>query len=229
MNRKKRHRTTPSASSSDRRVATHRPPKPEKLRVIGGDLRGRTIEYHGADYTRPMKDNIRENLFNILGPAVRGSLAFDLFAGTGALALEAISRGAVSAVAIERDRLAAEVITKNARALGVDDRLRVICGDSFRLATRLLASPEADTPWMVFLSPPYALWTEELAPLNAIVQQTLNHAPPGSVLVAETEKAFDVEQLCGRDWDVREYGSVRLAFIEPAARCGLDLGSDACF
>ena len=76
---------------------------------------------------------------------------------------------------------------------------------------------------MVFLCPPYALWHESLADLNRIIQSTLDNAPPGSVLVAETEKSFDHENLPTGDWDLREYGGTRLAFIEPAMRCGLNL------
>ena len=65
------------------------------LRIIGGRLRGSVIEYHGDPRTRPMKDRVREAAFNLIGPQVVGTFAIDLFAGTGALAFEALSRGAV--------------------------------------------------------------------------------------------------------------------------------------
>ena len=68
--------------------------RPLSLRIIGGDMRGRTVHYHGAAFTRPMKDSVRESLFNIVGIATKGAICFDLFAGTGALAFEALSRGA---------------------------------------------------------------------------------------------------------------------------------------
>ena len=184
-------------------------------------MRGRTIHYHGESFTRPMKDNIRENLFNILGKAVRGAVCFDLFAGTGAMAFESLSRGAVSAVVVEQNRQAVKFINKTAESMEVESRLRVVTGDTFRLASTLLAAPQEDTPWIVFLCPPYVLWEESLQPLNQIIQTTLEHAPPGSVLVAETEKKFDAAKLPAGDWDLREYGGTRLAFIEPAMRCGL--------
>ncbi len=196
--------------------------KPTKLRIIGGDLRGRAIEYHGADFTRPMKDNIRENLFNILGRAVRGARCIDLFAGTGALAFESISRGAQSATVIEQNRVAIGVIRKTAQTLGLEDRLQILHGDTFQLASQLLQPPEDDTPWIVFVCPPYALWEESLSQLGDILRRTLNHAPPGSVLVAETEKRFDPAGLPQGDWDLRHYGGTRLAFIEPAMRCGME-------
>jgi 16S rRNA (guanine966-N2)-methyltransferase len=72
------------------------------------------------------------------------------------------------------------------------------------------------------LCPPYVLWNESLDELNRLIQLTLENAPPGSVLVAETEKSFDVDRLPAGDWDFRVYGGTRLAFIEPAMRCGLD-------
>src|SRR6185369_13778531 len=72
------------------------------LRIIGGKLRGRKLQYSGDLRTRPMKDRVREAVFNLLGPGVKGSHAIDLFAGTGALGLEAISRGAAQATLIER-------------------------------------------------------------------------------------------------------------------------------
>lgn len=197
--------------------------KPVKLRIIGGNMRGRTIHYHGERFTRPMKDNIRENLFNILSGAIRGSVCFDLFAGTGALGFESLSRGASSVVMVEQNRQAIRSIGQTLESLDVGSRVRVITGDTFRLAGQLLAPPTSDTPWVVFVCPPYALWNESLDQLNRIIQTTLEHAPPGSVLMAETEKSFDPKQLPAGDWDLREYGGTRLAFIEPAMRCGLDL------
>lgn len=197
--------------------------KPTKLRVIGGQMRGRPIQYHGASFTRPMKDNIRENLFNILGKATRGAICYDLFAGTGALAFESLSRGAKSAVVIEQHREAIRYIHQTAQALDVEASIEVITGDTFRVAPRLLAPPEDDTPWVVFLCPPYALWHESLDRLNSIIATVLANAPPGSVLVAETEKSFPADKLPAGNWDLREYGGTRLAFIEPAMQCGLNL------
>ncbi len=225
MNQKNRPRSSKPATRVARRNSDSKAAKtkPTKLRIIGGDMRGRPIEYHGADFTRPMKDNIRENLFNILGRAVRGAICFDLFAGTGALAFESLSRGARSAIAIERNRHAIEVIRKTTNRLSLDDRMQILTGDAFKLSSALLVPPPDDTPWIVFVCPPYVLWQESLESLQTIIQSTLDHAPPGSVLVAETEKKFDPDQLPAGDWDLREYGGTRLAFIEPAMRCGLDL------
>ncbi len=186
-------------------------------------MRGRIIQYHGAEFTRPMKDNIRENLFNILGQAVRGAICYDLFSGTGALAFESISRGANRVVAVEQSKHAIRFIQKTADDLDLGERLTILQGDAYRLASELLGPADDDTPWVVFLSPPYAHWTQSLAQLSAIIHHVLGNAPPGSVLVAETDTHFDTENLPPGDWDIRTYGGTRLAFIEPAMRCGLEL------
>ncbi|WP_231617453.1 RsmD family RNA methyltransferase [Novipirellula aureliae] len=204
-------------------------PTPTKLRVIGGDMRGRPIEYHGEEFTRPMKDNIRENLFNILGRAVRGAICFDMFAGTGALAIESLSRGAISAVAIEQSNRAASYIRKTTESLSIESKVKILVGDAFRWSEQVLIPP-ADpddpligVPWIVFVCPPYILWEEELGKLNQIINRVLTNAPPGSVLVVEAEKKFDIESLPKGEWDVRVYGNTQLAFIEPAMTCGMRL------
>lgn len=212
------HRKAGMAGSAARSAKTV---KPTRLRIIGGQLRGRSIDYHGADFTRPMKDNVRENVFNILGRAVRGAICYDLFAGTGAMAFETLSRGASRAVMIEQHRQAARFIRRTVESLDLGSRCEVIIGDTFRVAGPLLGPPQDDTPWIVFLCPPYALWHQSLPSLSRIIQTTLDNAPPGSVLVAETEKSFDASQLPGSDWDIRVYGGTQLAFIEPAMQCGL--------
>src|SRR4029077_10034324 len=89
------------------------------LRIIGGRFRGRKLAYSGDVRTRPMKDRVREALFNLLGRAVAGKTVIDLFAGTGALALEALSRGASRAVVIEMHRPTARLIVQNAASLAI--------------------------------------------------------------------------------------------------------------
>ena len=90
-----------------------------KLRIIGGTFRGRIIDYSGDPVTRPMKDNIREALFNLVGGWVKEKAVFDLFAGTGAIGLEAISRGASTATMIERHFPTVKIIEQNIQTLDV--------------------------------------------------------------------------------------------------------------
>src|SRR5215468_6014297 len=98
------------------------------LRIIGGSLRGRKLQYSGDVRTRPMKDRVREAVFNLLGPQVAGNHAIDLFAGTGALGLEAISRGAAKSTFIERHLPTSNLIKRNAAALGVAEQINVVFG-----------------------------------------------------------------------------------------------------
>lgn len=218
----KSHTKSPPKSKSK----SNAPGQATKLRIIGGDMGGRTVTYHGEEFTRPMRDSVRENLFNIVGLGLRGAVAFDLFAGTAVLAFESISRGAIRAVAVEPVRQAVDQIRKTVEHLGVEDKFTLIQGDAFAVADRLLTCREGDdTPWVVFLSPPYRFWTDpELYPkLAAIIRRVQSHAPPGSILAAETDHTFDAELLPPGDWDIRAYGITRLAFIEPGNHCGLNL------
>ncbi|MCO8123661.1 RsmD family RNA methyltransferase [Stieleria sp. TO1_6] len=200
--------------------------RPHKLRIIGGSMRGRTVIYHGAAFTRPMKDSVRESLFNILGPRIKGSVVIDLFAGTGAVAFESLSRGASSAVAIERDRRAHAFLKSTAEKLDVSDKMKLLLGDTYRLAPGLLGPPSPnapldDTSRIVFFCPPYAMWDSMLEQLNGLIRMSLDHLPPGSRIVAETDKHWDESQLLAGDWDHRLYGGTRLSFIDPPMQCGL--------
>ena len=202
--------------------------KPTKLRIIGGDMRNRHVAYHGNRITRPMKDSVRENLFNILGRACRGAIAFDLFAGTGVLAFEAISRGAIRATVVETNRRAMIEMRKTTERLDLESKLSMISGDAFGLFDQILRphpSEPADTAWIVFLSPPYSMWTDEetYPKLAAVIEHVKRWAPPGSVLAVETDDTFDCENLPEGDWDIRRYGITQLAFLEPANVCGLNL------
>lgn len=173
-----------------------------------------------------MRDNVRENLFNIIGQNIRSATCVDLFSGTGALAFESISRGADQTIAIERSRHAAGFIQSNADSLGVADKLNVVIGDAFRLASTFLGpppsdDPENDTPRVVFVCPPYVMWEDSLEDLNGIIRTALSHSSPGSIVVAETDKHFDESHLTAGNWDHRVYGNTRLSFVQPELVCGL--------
>lgn len=124
------------------------------MRIIGGRLRGRTLlSVRGRD-TRPTADRLRESLFNILGPAVRDAVVLDLFAGTGALGLEAVSRGAAFAAFVEIDRSALDVIRKNIDRCGVAEETAVFRCNAAAHLTPLKASGRRFN--LVFMDPPYS-------------------------------------------------------------------------
>ena len=125
------------------------------MRIIAGTAGGRKIAAPPGRDTRPTLDRVRENLFNMLQAETPGSRVLDLFAGSGALSLEALSRGAAFAVLADCDRQAAAVERANIRALGFEDRSRVIQAD-WRITLRRLRA-EGEQFDLVFLDPPYAL------------------------------------------------------------------------
>ena len=125
------------------------------MRIIAGSARGRSIRAPEGRDTRPTLDRVRENLFNMLQTEVPGSRVLDLFAGSGALSLEALSRGAAFAVLTDHDRRAVQTQRENISALGFAEQTRVMQAD-WREAVRRLQT-EGERFDLVFLDPPYAM------------------------------------------------------------------------
>jgi 16S rRNA (guanine966-N2)-methyltransferase len=174
------------------------------LRIIGGQFRGRKLQYSGDLRTRPMKDRVREAIFNLIGPDIQGKRALDLFAGTGALALEAVSRGAARATLIEQHHPTAQIIRQNIAALGLEDRAEVFIGNVFIWFQRGLA-PQ-DCPWAVFCSPPYEFFVSRKQEMLDLIAGLMESAPPASVFMVEADERFDFQTLPdGQAWDVRAY------------------------
>lgn len=173
-------------------------------RIIGGRMRGRKLLYSGDLRTRPMKDRVREALFNLLGTGVAGAHAIDLFAGTGALGLEAISRGAARATFIEQHFPTADLIRQNLTALEVTEPCHIVPGNTFIWAKRKPVLGEQ--PWVVFCSPPYAFYVDRKAEMLELIGSLMERAPVGSSFVVEADNRFDFSELPhADDWDVRTY------------------------
>ena len=182
--------------------------EPSPLRIVGGTMWGRKIAYSGDERTRPMKDRVREAVFNLVGPAVKGTHAIDLFAGTGALGFEALSRGASRATFLEQHFPTARLIEQNARQLGVKDQCRVVPGDVFAWGRRGPALDEdpARPPWLAFCSPPFVFYAERKADMLELLAVVLKSAPPGSICVIEADTKFDFASLPDpAAWQVRHY------------------------
>lgn len=179
------------------------------LRVIGGLLRGRKIAYSGDSRTRPMKDRTREAIYNLLGEDPAGATAVDLFAGTGALGIEALSRGAAHALFFEKHFPTADVIRRNLDELQMKDRATVFAGDTFlhlRKMRRDGQAPGVVRPWLVFVSPPYDFFVERTTDMLALVDDVLALAPAKCLLVVEADRRFDFATLPDAEqWRVREY------------------------
>ena len=131
-----------------------------ELRIIGGHFRGSKLRYHGDPVTRPMKERVRESIFNLISTDATGKHAIDLFAGTGALGLEAISRGATQATFIEKHIPTARVVEENIAALGLQEQTDLLMTSAFLWSKRDLPTAHFDLPWLVFCSPPYAFFVD---------------------------------------------------------------------
>jgi 16S rRNA (guanine966-N2)-methyltransferase len=181
-----------------------------QIRIVAGTLRGRKIECDVLPTMRPTPHRTREALFSILGDAVPDRPFFDVFAGTGVIGLEAISRGATRASFVERDNRLLDAIEKHLKAFKVQDRGRVIRADAYRWAERWVPPEE---PATVFLSPPFADLEARPDEFLALVSALMNRMPPGSVLVLQVEICDLLERLPDRPvWDERKYGRNRLLF-----------------
>ncbi len=178
--------------------------EPVGLRIIGGKYRGSKLRYGGDQRVRPMKDRTREAIFNLIGPEISGKHAIDLFAGTGALGLEAISRGAARATLIEQHYPTAAIIRENVAGLGLEDRAEVVTANVFIWQRR---GPElSEEPWCVFCSPPYDFFVDRTDEVLRLVGELMEVAPEGTVFTVESDARFDFTQLPLPDrWTVRNY------------------------
>lgn len=194
-------------SSKRRNTPSPKPPPsqpPPGVRIIGGKFRGRRLAYSGDERTRPMKDRVREAVFNLIGTEIAGKHAIDLFAGTGALALESLSRGALRATAIEQHFPTAALIESNAKTLQTEQLLEVVPGNTFLWWRKGPALGE--TPWAVFCSPPYEFYVSRAADMLGLIGGMLESAPPQSLFVVEADERFDFAMLPdAQGWDVRTY------------------------
>jgi 16S rRNA (guanine(966)-N(2))-methyltransferase RsmD len=181
-----------------------------QIRIVAGSLKGRKLSCTVNPSLRPTPQMVREALFSILGNAVPGRPFFDVFAGTGVVGLEALSRGATSVTFVERDfRLIAD-LERHIAAFGVGNAARISRSDVYRWIEHWQAPAE---PVNVFLSPPFPDFErrpEDLLNVVALLQQKVH---PASVVVLQAEKAPALDELADRAaWDERRYGRNHLLF-----------------
>lgn len=194
------------------------------VRIIGGDLRGSILAFDVDPRVRPMKDRVREAVFNLLGDDLDQFQAIDLFAGTGALGVEALSRGALGATFFERHFPTARTLEDALERLGLEEYAQVHAGDAFFWARQLLGPnaaqddlPDRSHPWLVFFSPPYQLYYERRKELKQLVGEFLREAPPGSRIVVESDDRFDPAELPqAEQWQVRTYPPAIIAIFRLA-------------
>ncbi len=180
------------------------------LRVIAGRYKRRRLQSLPGEATRPMLDRMRETLFNVLQDRIEGVVFADLYAGTGAVGIEALSRGASRAIFVESSAAAVEMIRANLRALEAQDEARIVLSP----VTKILPGLEAD---IAFLGPPYQAAEEYQATLGALGES----GPP--LVIAQHDRAFRLEPQYGglEHYRTIEMGRNALSFFrrreEPAA------------
>lgn len=149
-----------------------------RVRIIAGSLRGRVVRFAPAPGLRPTPDRVRETLFNWLGQDLGGRRTLELYAGTGVLSLESVSRGAAHAVAVDRTRVVAEQLRRTATELGIGGRVDVHTAEASAFLARDTARYD-----VIYLDPPFAEdpWTWLLPACAA-------HLAPGGLVYAEAAR-----------------------------------------
>lgn len=179
------------------------------MRIIGGTARSRLIDAPKGMDTRPTQDKVRESLFNILQGEIEGSTVLDLFAGSGALGLEALSRGADSAVFVDVSRQAVKVIQDNVDRLGFGDKAQVIAGD-WKGAVGAQAYYKRNVFDLVFLDPPYRMTNT-----GEMCSYMLERSIIASSALIVIEHAWDTPPKLVETFevtDVRRYGDTGITF-----------------
>lgn len=179
------------------------------MRVIAGTARGVTLAAPRDRTIRPITDRVKETLFGILGDRVIEAAVLDLYAGSGAIGIEALSRGAARCTFVERSRQAVGILSANAERAGVADRARVVTAE----VERFLAARAEQRYDLAVLDPPYEA-RAILAPLERLVP----HLAAGGTVVVKRFWRTQMPAVAGLvAWRERRFGETALSFLERAA------------
>ena len=168
------------------------------MRVIAGRFKGRRLKAPSWDGLRPTSDKLRETLFNVLAPRLAGARVLDGFAGTGAVGIEALSRGAAHVTFVERDRRAAALVMSNLELCGQEQGYTIECGE---VAMALRRQPADALFDLILLDPPYDM---EPSVVTATLDAAAGHVTPDGLLVLEraTRRSPEVPPSLGRIRDI---------------------------
>lgn len=174
-----------------------------QLRIVSGVLGGRKLTCNVSPDLRPTPDRVREALFSILGNAIPDRVFVDIFAGTGVIGIEAISRGAKQTLFVERDVRLAREIERNLQIFDVSRQGRLYRTDAYRWVSNWQAPPE---PVNVFFSPPFADLSERTDSLVEAARQLQEKVAPDSVIIVQSERDSPLDETpFFQEWEQRRY------------------------
>lgn len=181
------------------------------MRVITGEYGGRRLKAVPGENTRPTTDKIKESLFNMIGPYFDGGNCLDLFAGSGGLAIEAVSRGMDKAVLIDKAPAAIKVIQENIAVTKEEEKFKVIRGDAARVINNLKSEQQVFD--LVFLDPPYAK-QQIVSQIEALLDK--NMLSPEALIVCEVDKKVDLPETIkqAQVYKSAEYGITKIMIYE---------------
>lgn len=171
------------------------------MRVIAGILKGRRLKAPTWEGLRPTSDKLRETLFNILAPRMAGARVLDGYAGTGAVGIEALSRGAAAVTFVDSDRRAEALIAENLAHCGVTSGYAIIRSHVERALVDLRAAPRSETFDLVFLDPPYESTRGDAGGkhhLDDIVAAAADVLAPNGIVVLEHARRWNSPESAGR-------------------------------
>lgn len=189
------------------------------MQILGGSAKGRVLLVPKNECLRPALARMRNSLFNILAPAIENTICLDLFAGTGALGLEGLSRGAKFCIFIENNYACYNALQKNIDALGFKDRAKTLFIDAFHLVNAPSA-PALDKPAdIIFVDPPYRYYSDDrmrkklMTLLNALAENGCL-AQKGKLIIEHQRKQISATEFSTLiRYDTREYGQTVLSFF----------------
>lgn len=177
------------------------------MRIISGEYRGRKLQAVPGENTRPTTDKVKESIFNMIGPYFEGGVCLDLYAGSGALGIEAVSRGMDQAVLVEKHHLAVKTISHNIALTRAEEKFNV----QKKTASSALAELKAASNQfsLVFLDPPYA-YTELVNDILTLQENDLLEKK--ALIVCETDRRTDLPGQLGSLylWKKNQYGATRV-------------------
>jgi 16S rRNA (guanine(966)-N(2))-methyltransferase RsmD len=199
------------------------------MRVIAGIYRSRVLKSLKGLALRPTSDKLRETLFNVLGPDLARSRFVDLYAGTGAIGIEALSRGAAEVVFVENRPPAATLIRRNLESLDIRSGATVLAVDALRGLEKLASRPERKSAGFdfIFLDPPYAAAKDYARVLEFL--GLANLLAPGGIVIAEHRRSFNLPEEVGalRRDRVLKQGDAALSFYRVAfAAAGKNISAE---